>query len=176
MRTLIRPLAGIAAVGLLVSIYVHVSAWIGVAMTPLAAWMLALHLTAILLAFPMIVAGHLIAGDPMDVAYLSSSDVHLVLQACSPAMRGVIYGFAGYAMVNFAFFAWQIASGAHVDDAATLRGFSGHWMAFFAAEMAIMWTYVTRATTVARCPNGHPVSPNANFCEICGQPVARGPA
>jgi len=176
MRSVIRPLVAVAVIGLCVSFSVHVGALLGIAVTPLAGWMLALQGSAILLACPTIMAGHLIVGDSMDLTYLSSADVHAVLQACSPAMRNVMYGFFAYALLNFAFGAWTISTGAHVDDAGTLRLFSGHWMAFFSAEAVIMATYLQSAATVARCPNGHHVSPTANFCEVCGQPVERVPA
>ena len=176
MRSVIRPLVAVAVVGLCVSFSVHVGALLGIAVTPLAGWMLALQGTAILLAFPTIMAGHLIVGDSMDATRLSGADVHVVLQACSPALRNMIYGFFAYAMLNFAFGAWTVYTGAPANDASTLRLFSGHWMAFFSAEAAIMVTYLQSAATVARCPNGHHVSPTANFCEVCGQPVERVPA
>jgi hypothetical protein len=59
-------------------------------------------------------------------------------------MRGIVYGFFGYAPLNFAIFMITAPKGAtHADDRDKGR----------------------------RCGNGHAVGPLALFCEQCGQPV-----
>ena len=48
------------------------------------------------------------------------------------------------------------------------RGFSGHWMAFYLAATSTLYSVivVSRADVVRRCPDGHPASPSANFCDV----------
>ena len=86
-------------------------------------------------------------------------------------MRYLVYGFFGYAVVNFAMFILGLY-GDRDDEFASLRGFSGHWMVFYAA-LAMLSSYVRADTAVRLCVNGHSVSPTANYCEICGQPIER---
>jgi len=54
------------------------------------------------------------------------------------------------------------------------RGFSGHWMAFYSAAAAILYSaiVVSRADPARRRANGHPVPPSASYCEECGAAVA----
>ena len=54
------------------------------------------------------------------------------------------------------------------------RMFSGHWMAFYGAAAAVLYS-ATRADQVdstRACLNGHPVSAMARYCDQCGAPVA----
>jgi hypothetical protein len=70
-------------------------------------------------------AAQRLAGHAENSTYLSSTDLRTALRACSPAMRRMIYGFFGYAVFNFALFALGFFGG-RADEAANLRGFSGH--------------------------------------------------
>src|SRR5207249_4130983 len=60
---------------------------------------------------------------------------------------------------------------------AVVRGFSGHWMAFYSTALAILYS-AARAderNRSRRCPNGHTVGPLAEYCERCGQRVMELP-
>jgi CubicO group peptidase (beta-lactamase class C family) len=85
------------------------------------------------------------------------------------------YGFFGYAIVNFLFFMTKAPSGGGGANppAVVWRGFSGHWMAFYSAALAILYSAARTADTALRCANGHLASPNAIYCTQCGQPVMR---
>jgi hypothetical protein len=67
------------------------------------------------------------------VGSVNRKDFWRVVLAGSPEwMRYMVYGFFGYAMVNFALFAFQAPTGGSGANppAIVWRGFSGHWMAF----------------------------------------------
>jgi hypothetical protein len=85
------------------------------------------------------------------------------------------YGFFGYALLNFALFMWTLMSqsGSRASETLALRGFSGHWMAFYSASLAIFHS-ASQTSVLAgprRCGNGHDVSPLAKFCDKCGAVV-----
>jgi hypothetical protein len=79
-------------------------------------------------------------------------------------------------MVNFVFFLANApprgSSGAGAPPPLeVLRGFSGHWMAFYSAAAAVLYSaiVVRKSDPAARCRNGHLVtSSSAKFCETCG--------
>lgn len=62
-------------------------------------------------------------------------------------------------------------SGPMIPD--VVRGFSGHWMAFYSAAAAVLYsaTHANDQDQGRRCVNGHSVGPLARFCEQCGQVV-----
>jgi hypothetical protein len=91
----------------------------------------------------------------------------------SPAwVRYAIYGFLGYAMFNFLiFFVNSPREHTGADPPAVVwRGFSGHWMAFYSAAFAILYSAATAQVDRWRCPNGHSVEADAPKCGLCGLP------
>jgi hypothetical protein len=61
--------------------------------------------------------------------------------------------------------------------AQVVRGFSGHWMIFYGAGFAMLWSawMERRAATSRRCSNGHPVPPLVTQCPTCGAVVPDKP-
>jgi hypothetical protein len=91
-------------------------------------------------------------------------------------MKYMTYGFFGYAILNFLLFIISAPTGRH--DAgppppAVWRGFSGHWMAFYSAGLAVVTTAYKRGISnlERHCPNGHAISYDAKFCSTCGVPT-----
>lgn len=166
MKTLLRPLIGAAAVGLVLSLVVHLTAVAGVP-SPLggAAWIL--HAGIFVVWFPAVLVSRVLTRDARQGDFW-----RVALRRCPPWMRYMTYGFFGYAVVNFVMFVLGLF-GHRDDEFASLRGFSGHWMAFYAAALALLSSYVRADTAVRRCVNGHAASVTANYCEMCGQPVER---
>jgi hypothetical protein len=97
------------------------------------------------------------------------------LRGCPPWMKHLTYLFGGYAIINFLIFIYLERSGTGhgENDLIKLRGFSGHWMAFYSAAMSTLYsaTQIEKFDRQRRCRNGHPVSPLAKFCEECGASV-----
>jgi hypothetical protein len=65
----------------------------------------------------------------------------LALRGAPEWMRYMVYGFGGYAMLNFAIFAFQAPQGSRGANppAVVWRGFSGHWMFFYSAALASLY-------------------------------------
>lgn len=92
-------------------------------------------------------------------------------------MRPALTGLFVYAILNFL---WGVfagtpphhASGGSV-DARTVRLFSGHWMMFYGAGFAILFSAYRKPGLLApaRCPAGHDVDASARFCPTCGAAV-----
>jgi hypothetical protein len=94
----------------------------------------------------------------------------------SVSSRYMVYGFSGYAFLNFALFLGSGGSSGPGNTglnppANVWRGFSGHWMVFYSAALAILYSAVNEGSGALRCVNGHRVSRGAVYCTICGQPV-----
>lgn len=164
MKTLLGLLVGAAGVGLALSLLVHLAAVAGVA-SPLgnAAW--GLHIGIFLVWFPAVLVAQSLTRDTKRRDFWRAA-----LRGCPQWMRCMTYGFFGYAFINFALFIVGLF-GQHDDELVSLRGFSGHWMAFYSAALALLYSYVHADTTVRRCIDGHVVSATASYCEVCGQPV-----
>src|SRR5436305_11719901 len=92
-------------------------------------------------------------------------------------MRQAFYILFTYAILNFIYFmATAMNRPRPPGDAPpeVIRGFSGHWMVFYGAAFATLYSaYVVGYSGIQRkCPNGHAVPITANFCEECGVKLA----
>jgi hypothetical protein len=91
-------------------------------------------------------------------------------------MKYMVYGFFGYAMINFLLFMAKAPtgkSGGPNPPAAVWKGFSGHWMAFYSAALGILYSAAAALNAVRCCPNGHLLSADSpGYFVRYGQPVA----
>jgi len=157
-----------SAVGLVLSLWVHLGAVMGRRVAPQSFfWML--HGGIFVVGFPTIFVAQRLVGR------VNRKDFWKVVLKGSPDwMRYMVYGFFGYAIVNFLFFMTKAPSGSGGNPPAVVwRAFSGHWMAFYSAALAVLYSAAHMAGTAPRCVNGHLASPNAIYCNRCGQPVMR---
>lgn len=95
---------------------------------------------------------------------------------CPAWMRGGLYFLFGYAMLNFLWFvatADQHKKPAGDAPASVIRGFSGHWMAFYGAAFGIFYSrrQAPHLYREHQCPLGHHISPTDRFCPICGTQI-----
>lgn len=167
LKMALWPIIALSAVGLVLSLWVHFGAVLGRRVAP-AAFFWILHIGIFVVWLPAILVGRNRVGT------LNSRDPWKVLLKGSPDwMRYMVYGFFGYAIINFALFWLKTPSGGSGANppADVWRGFSGHWMAFYSAALAILYTAATSNGTAIRCLNGHTIPPNTNFCARCGQPA-----
>jgi hypothetical protein len=91
-------------------------------------------------------------------------------------MQYMTYGFFIYAIVNFVIFIFLAPSGKSTSGAppaVVWHGFSGHWMLFYSAGLAIITTAYRRgiANLSPQCANGHSISLGDKFCPVCGVPI-----
>lgn len=166
MKMLVAPFIGFATAGLLLSLVVHVSALFGVP-NPLGEVTWYLHIGIFVVWIPAGIVSHRLTRDAKRKDWWK-----VALQGCPIWMRYLTYGFFGYALINFAVFFLRSIGGVRT-DANALLGFSGHWMAFYSAAVALLTSFLKTDTVVPSCAGGHEVSRMANYCEICGQPVQR---
>ena len=132
-------------------------------------WML--HLGIFIVWFPAVLVAQRIVGNT------NRKDMWKVVLKDSPDwMRYMVYGFLGYAMINFLFFMAKSPTGGSGANppAEVWRGFSGHWMAFYSAAFAMLYSAARAEGASPRCANGHVALPNTIYCTRCGQPVLRG--
>jgi len=94
------------------------------------------------------------------------------LGGCPVWMRSGVYLLFGYAMFNFILFMATMPGNKPTGDAppSIVRGFSGHWMVFYGAAFAILYSavYAPGLRRERKCPQGHTVSPTARYCSDCG--------
>ena len=66
----------------------------------------------------------------------------VVLKDAPDWMRYMVYGFFAYAFVNFAIFMVQAPAKQPPGSPPPMvwRGFSGHWMVFYSAAMAVLYS------------------------------------
>jgi hypothetical protein len=169
----IRPylwlFVSLSAIGLVVSLWVHLGAVTGRRVAP-EAFFWVLHIGIFVVWFPAVFVAQRLVGN------LSQRDLWKVVLKDSPDwMRYMVYGFFAYAFVNFMFFMTKAPSGSNGANppAEVWRGFSGHWMAFYSAALAILYSAARTEDTSLRCTNGHLASSGAAYCTRCGQPVLR---
>jgi hypothetical protein len=172
MAILVTPFIVLAAIGLLLSIVAHGCALLGLPQ-PLggAAW--GLHIGIFVVWIPTLIVSNRLVRDFKRKDYWKAA-----LRGCPRWMRWMTFGFFGYAMINFVTFVMAGPPGRAVPNAPAppivFRGFSGHWMAFYSVALATLYSAaaVSKRDSARCCPEGHPVSLSAVFCESCGARIA----
>jgi hypothetical protein len=166
LRPFLWVFIGLSAVGLVVSLWVHLGAVRGRRVAP-EAYFWILHMGIFVVWFPAVLVARQRVGN------MHRKDFWKVILKGSPDwMRYMVYGFFGYAVINFALFMLQAPTGGSGNPTAIeWRGFSGHWMAFYSAALAILYSAAKASQNARRCLNGHPIPPDASFCTRCGQPA-----
>jgi hypothetical protein len=163
-------LAALALIGLALSILCHLAALSGSA-GPLGRFAWLLHIGVFVVWIPAV----LISGRKART--VNRRDFWKVaLRACPRWMKYTVYGFFGYAALNFIIFMASPASiggGPDPMPPAVVRGFSGHWMVFYSTAAALLYSaaHTKDWNEQCRCVRGHEVNALARFCQDCGQPV-----
>ena|SRR5262245_11331876 len=175
MTILLAVLMLYAACGLVLSLAVHLLSFFG-APPGGHALFIALHVGIFPLWLPVV-----LLGMRMTNGWRQRDIWKIVLAECPPWMKYMTYGFFIYAIINFVLFiilgAATTPTGRRVVGAAPTsvewHGFSGHWMAFYAAGLAVVTAAYRRglANLQPTCPNGHGVSLGDKFCPSCGAAI-----
>ena len=135
VKPLLLPLIGLSAVGLALSLWVHIGALAGHKVAPQSLFIV-LHIGIFVVWLPAI----LVAKTRIE--NLQRGDFwKAVLSGAPDWIRYLVYGFTGYALVNFLLFMFQAPQSPHGNPPPVVwRGFSGHWMAFYSAALAIFYS------------------------------------
>lgn len=154
-----------AGVGFLVSLAVHLASVFGVALFPREPWFL--HIGIFVVWPAAILCGNALTKDfPRDQTWKAA------LRGCPKPMQYGLQGVFAYVFLNFAHFVVTTGENSR-SSAVMIRGFSGHWLVFYYAAFAVLFSYlqVQKEDPTRRCRNGHVVPLAAKFCGECGSPV-----
>lgn len=168
MKIVLYPFMVLAACGFALSIAAHCIALVG-ADIPGGKLVWGLHIGIFVVWIPAVLTSMQMTGRA------NRKDFWKVATAGCPSwMRRAGYIIFGYAILNFiVFMATTGGQSKHLTgDAppAVVRGFSGHWMIFYGAAFAILYSrfHAPHLYRPRKCPQGHEVSPAASFCSECG--------
>jgi len=126
----------LSVIRLALSLWVHLGAVMGRRVAP-ESFFWVLHIGIFIVWFPAVLTAQRVLGN------VNRKDFWKVVLEDSPAwMRYMVYGFFGYALVNFLLFMTKVPAGGDGANPAAVvwRGFSGHWMAFYSAALAILYS------------------------------------
>jgi hypothetical protein len=169
MLEILRPFLIIfvmlAAIGLVLSLMSHVAALAGMS-GPLGDYSWLLHIGIFMVFLPTILVASALTKGADKKDYWK-----VALRNCPPWMRLMVYAFFIYAFVNFFYFMLTAPKhpGAGPMPPAVVRGFSGHWMAFYSFAMGVLYSAMKSYPKKRCCLNGHNSFAEGEFCEKCGQ-------
>jgi hypothetical protein len=168
----LTPFLLLSVIGLVLSLIAHTAALLGLPQ-PLGAAAGGLHMGIFVVWLPAVLVSNRLVADYKQKDYWKAA-----LRGCPQWMRRMMFAFCGYVVVNFLTLIAVapprgVGGGANAPTV-VFRGFSGHWMAFYSAAAAVLYSAIVgaRSDPARRCPNGHPVSLSASFCESCGAAIA----
>lgn len=167
LRPFIWVFVWLSAIGLLVSLWVHVEVLLGRGV-PAAFWIL--HVGIFIVWIPAVLVAQRLVGNTNRKDFWK-----VALKGAPDWVRYMMYVLFAYEFVNFITSMGQASGGGRhaATSAADWRGFSGLWMVFYSAALAILYSAAKTMASSPRCTNGHLASPNTVYCTRCGQPVIR---
>ena len=171
MNTALVLVMLLAAVGLVLSIVAHIAALADIA-SPIGSFVWALHIGIFVVWLPTVLVATRVTRGANRKDFWK-----IMLSGCPAWMRQALYMLFAYAILNFVWFAFTNGGRPQPSaDAppAVIRGFSGHWMIFYGAAFATLYSVFKRPDLLRqrKCPDGHFVSVTDDFCPSCGRPVA----
>ena len=168
MKIVLYPFMILAGCGLVLSMVAHGMALTGVPI-PGGKLVMSLHAGIFVVWLPAVMVAI------QTTQFSNRKDFWKVaLAGCPVWMRRAAYVLFGYALLNFILFFTSTSKGTEPkpDDnsPSIVRGSSGHWMLFYGAAFAILYSRIHSPALYRerKCPKGHPVSPIARFCSECG--------
>jgi len=100
----------------------------------------------------------------------------VILRGCPDWMKNGFYVIFGYAILSFIVFIVYSTQSSSGNDASVVRGFSGHWLVFYYAAFATLYSelQLEKQDPIRRCRNGHVVELGDKYCRDCGEHVGKG--
>ena len=174
-QILLPPLMLYAACGLVLSLVVHILSFFGIQFGGKDLFF-GLHIGVFPLWIPVVLIAQKMSGNSSRWEFWTRA-----LSGCPTWMKYMTYCFFIYAFINFAIFllltvAHPHAKGELEPSAEVLHGFSGHWMAFYSAGLAVLTSAYYRGLSnlQPRCRYGHEIGSNDQFCPKCGTAIDLG--
>ena len=163
------PFMFLSALGFLLSLIAHIVSICGITI-PSQIHIMALHVGIFVVWLPAVLMANRMTNST------NRKDLWKVaLIGCPLWMRWSFYIIGGYALLNFLFFILRGGTRAPGGEASPsiVWGFSGHWLAFYGAAFAILYSAIHAPQIMQKryCPEGHETSPSDDFCPKCGHPL-----
>lgn len=168
MRLILSLFAFLASLGFGASLVTHVAGFLGIS-RPFGFDPWPLHGGIFVVWFPAVFVAIRLTRDFPQKDYWKAA-----LRGCPQWMRHGLYVVGAYAVISFVvFFATTAQLSGAEEEHQVLRGFSGHWLIFYFAAFAILYSAINvgESDPQRRCSNGHPVEPSNTYCSKCGEDV-----
>ncbi len=145
MKTVATLFAILAGVGLVLSIAVHLCALVDVAIFGEYVWLL--HVGLFIVGLPAVLYSMKLTKFSKRADFWKAA-----LRGCPRWMRTMTAVFFVYAIFNFSIFFLSGVTSSHLSPPPldAVKGFSGHWMAFYAGALAIL-TSASRLDALPDC-------------------------
>jgi hypothetical protein len=169
MRAITVPFMLLAAAGFVLSLYAHVMSLLGLpTLWGESVWFL--HVGIFVVWLPAVLVAQRLVRNSSQKDFWK-----VALLGCPRWMRVALFAIFPYAILNFLYFAFlanKSPDGAG-GDGSTIQGFSGHWLIFYGAAFAILYSATHRPDLLdgVKCPSGHDVDPLSKFCGACGAEI-----
>jgi hypothetical protein len=130
IRPFLWPLTFLATAGLVLSAAVHLATWFGIRLLG-QAWFFALHIGIFIVFFPAVFLLEKSGSNSPKKMFIGTPTW----------MKYMVEALGVYAMVNFAVFMIMVWGEPKNTPIGPLhwRGFSGHWMVFYSAALAVLY-------------------------------------
>jgi Protein of unknown function (DUF3592) len=133
-RLLLWPFTALSAIGLILSIWIHIAALAGRVVAP-EQWLWMLDVGVVIVFVPAIFVAQRRVGSTQRKDFWK-----VVLRGSPEWIRFLVYILLGYAVMNFIIVAPQAPKGRSTGGTpvTSWRLLSGHWMVFYSASLAIL--------------------------------------
>lgn len=177
MTALLWPFQWLALVGFCASVVVHLMALLQIAVPVVLQPYIneELYATLGLGIFVVWMPAVLAASQVARTQDAGGVSWNILLKGSPAWMLKALKGLFVYVVLNFFVSIW-LTTNAQVQDGVFLqRTFSGHWLLFYGAAFAILYSVTRRPALMERrlCAAGHTVRHEDSFCPTCGQPMPR---
>jgi len=157
----------LAAIGFILSVTAHVMALLGIPI-PGGGLVWGLHIGIFVVWIPTVLVGNRMTRGTNRKDFWKTT-----LVGCPVWMQRALHVVFFYAIFNFIYFLITTSSHPKITGVAPpsiVRGFSGHWMLFYGAAFATLYSaiHAPRLLRERKCPQGHSVTPLDRFCPKCG--------
>jgi hypothetical protein len=182
VNILLLPLIAYAALGLVLSLIVHLFSFVGLPRFDEPGLGRALFLPLMLGIFPLWFVAMPLIGR---ITGGKNPDLKALVSLCPRWMKSMVRGLWIYAVVNFflngvllAIIPRHNGPGAKVPSDPVFRFVSGYWMVFYALGLAVLVTVIRRGHPglLRRCVNGHVAAYADRFCGVCGASLETAPS
>jgi hypothetical protein len=182
MHRLLLPFLFLSFLGFIASAIVHVLSLGGMTL-PIGDAVFGLHIGIFVVWLPAVIVAMRLGRGADRTGFggfgTGFNSWRTILAGCPRWMPIALLVLFAYAMVNFFIGMRGMPQHGEPADGDTtaqaVRMFSGHWLVFYGAAFAILYSAWRRPELLGspKCAKGHKALPTDNFCPQCGAAVVR---